>query len=64
MMTQLNLEAEIKGQIRHLGKDLQGMISCKLFSNFEALEPIKCEISGLFSMMTITDLEAGVQGRI
>ena len=40
------------------------MISYKLFSEFEALEPILRETSGPFSMMTLHDLEAGVKGQV
>ena len=40
------------------------MISYKLFSYFEVLEPIIQEISGHFSMMALHDLEAGVKGQI
>ena len=40
------------------------MISYKLFSYFEALEPIIRRIEVPFSMMTLHDLEAGVKGQI
>ena len=40
------------------------MISHKLFSYFDALEPIIREIEGPFSMMTLHDLETGVKGKI
>ena len=40
------------------------MISQKLFSNFEALEPIIREIKAPFSLMTLHDHDAGVKGQI
>ena len=44
-------------------KDLQDMISYR-FSYFVALESIIREMQGLFSMITLLDLEAGVKGQI
>ena len=43
-MTPFNFEAGVKGQIQHLGKDLQAMTSYKLFSHSEPLEAILSEI--------------------
>ena len=44
MITQNDLEEGVKGQIRHLQKNSQGMIYYKLFSHFQARGPIVREI--------------------
>ena len=42
----------------------QALISYKLFSYFEALEPTTEEILGPLDMMSLHDLKAGVKGQI
>ena len=41
MKTLLKIEAGTKGQTPHLQKDLQAIISYKLFPHLEALEPMR-----------------------
>ena len=43
MLTPLDLEAGIKNQKLTLAKDLENIISYRLFSYFETLEPINMD---------------------